>query len=108
MAGDIYCASVQNKTQADGAQTVTLEEADRFREHQVQLEVSATPSAGSLTVAVRTPGASGFTDIGTIDMTDTDDYLQQFTGLAGAVRFTPSGFDADKTYSVFLAGGAGV
>lgn len=105
---DIFTGSATDKTQADGAQTISLNESDLFREHQIQIVPSATPSAGTLQVAVKTPGASAFADIGTaIDMTDATKYVMQFTGFASQIRFTPALFDADKTYSVYVCSGAG-
>lgn len=103
---EIFSGSVTDKAQADGAQSISLGADDRFRQHQIQVEVSATPSAGSLAVAVKTPGASAFQEIGAIDLTATLKPMQ-FSGLAAEIQLTPSGFDADKTYSVYVASGAG-
>ncbi len=109
---EIFLGSVENKSQADGAQVISLGADDKYREHQIQLAVSAAPSAGELDVAVKTPGATDFATIGdigdhTIDMTDSTGYIMQFKGYASAIRVTPSGFDADKTYSVYVCSGAG-
>lgn len=106
MAGAIFGGSIRDATQASGAQTLALEESDKFRLHQIQVEVSEAPSAGELDVSIKTPGASGFQSIGTIDLTDPAEYVQQFRGYASEIRVTPSGFDAGKTYSVFVASGA--
>ena len=106
MTGTIFGGKIEGASQADGPRTIALEAADRFREHQVQLEVSAVPAAGSLDISIRTPGASQFASIGEIDMTDSANYLMQFTGFASDIRVSPDGFDADKTYSVFVASGA--
>ena len=92
MGDYLFTGSVEDAAQADGAQTISLEGADRFREHQIQVEVSATPSAGTLTVAFRTPGASEYVDVGTIDLTDSEDYLQYVTGFADSMQFTPASF----------------
>ncbi|MBW2342510.1 MAG: hypothetical protein JRF53_00595 [Deltaproteobacteria bacterium] len=113
MSGEIFVGNVEGKSQADGAQTISLGTDDRFREHQIQLEVSATPSAGSLDVSIKTPGATDFASLGnigdhTIDMTDSTQYILQFKGYATAIKVTPTGFDADKTYSVYVCSGAGV
>lgn len=106
---NLFIDVVEDKTQADGAQTVSLGVADRFLEHQIHLSVSATPTAGSLDVSIKTPGADGFVSIGSIDMTDSTKYLMQFKGFASEVRFTPSSFDADKTYTVNVcSGGPGI
>lgn len=105
----IFTGSVTGKTQANGAQTISLGADDCFREHQVQLEVSAQPAAGSLDVAVKTPGSNLFATVATIDMTTATATLAivtQFTRYASQIRLTPTGFDADKTYSVYVASGA--
>ena len=104
---DLFVGSVQDKTQADGAQTISLDAGDRFREHQIQMIPSATPSAGTLTVAIKTPGAPAFNDVGTIDMTDATKYVMKFRGFASQIRFTPASFDGDKTFSIFVCSGAG-
>lgn len=104
---EIFTGSVVDKAQADGAQVISLGADDKYREHQIQLEVSAVPDAGSLDVAIKTPGATAFKTIETIDMTDINDHLKQFKYYASQIQFTPTGFDAAKTYSVYMASGAG-
>jgi len=105
---EIFTGSIVDKTQADGAQTITLSQGDRFRLHQIQLVPSAIPAAGTLQVSIKTPGASDFSDIGdAIDMTDSTEYVMQFSGFASHIKFTPTSFDAAKTYSVFVCSGAG-
>lgn len=54
-----------------------------------------------MTVAAKTPGASSYVDIGTIDMTGSD-LIVQFEGFYDSVRITPALFDAAKTYDAFL------
>jgi len=99
--------TVEDKSQADGHQIVTP--ADRSaRSHQIQLDVSGPPSGGVLGVEVRTAGASGYVSIGSIDMTDSSEYVQQFTGFADSIRLTPVGFDAGLTYSVVVYSTDGV
>lgn len=99
------------KTQADGAQAVTLGIFDEAKLHQIQVSVSATPAAGTLTVAVRTPvntasAAAYGTLPWTIDLTAlATNSIFQFVGFASAIQITPSGFDGDKTYSVVICTG---
>ena len=95
------------KTQADGAQAVTLGNFDSAKLHQIQVITSATPTAGTLTVGIKTPGASTYTDLSwSIDLTAlAAQSVFQFTGFAEAVQITPTGFDADKTYSVTICTG---
>jgi hypothetical protein len=97
---------VEDKTQGDGAFTVLLEKADNLCRHQVQVEVSATPAAGTLAVSVRSPGAVNFVELdGTFDLTGTA-LLKVFGPVfAAEMRFTPSGFDAGKTYNVIINSG---
>ena len=108
---DLFNDKITGKTQADGAQIISLGSNDRFREHQLQIEVSAQPAAGSLAVAVKTPGANVFSHIDSIDLTAitaTNGKIWQPKFFACEIKFTPTGFDADKTYSVIVASGAGV
>jgi hypothetical protein len=53
---ELFNEIVTGKTQAGDAFSVLLGASDRFCRHQVQVEVSATPSTGTLAVAVRSPG----------------------------------------------------
>jgi hypothetical protein len=94
------------KTQSDGAFSVLLSASDHFCRHQVQVEVSATPSAGTLAVAVRSPGATDFATLdGSFDLTGTE-LLKTFGPcFAAEIRFTPASFDADKTYNVIVTSG---
>jgi len=99
--------SVVDKTQADGSQVITP--ADRSaRFHQLQLEVSGPPSAGTLAVGLKTPGANKYVEVGTIDMTDGEDYLQIFEGFAESIRLAPAGFDAGLTWSAYVYSTDGV
>lgn len=99
---------ILTKTQADGAQTVSLGNFDSARLHQFQVAVSSTPTAGTLTVAIRTPGASTYSTLPwTIDLTDlSTQSVFQFTGFADSIQITPTSFDADKTYSVIVCTGS--
>lgn len=96
--------SITGKTQADGAQVIGLQNADSALIHQIHVEVSATPTAGTLTVEVKTPGATDYIAVsGTIDLTSIA--LFKIEGLAESIRVTPSGFDADKSYDVYVTSG---
>ena len=99
--------TVSAATQADGAQEVTLGVYDSSLSHQMQVSTSATPAAGTLTVAIKTPGASAYANLTqTIDLTDlASQAVFQFTGFTEAIQFTPAGFDADKTYTVDIISG---
>lgn len=108
MPKSCFTASITGKTQAMGAQEINVigsldMHRDAKRHWQVQIVPSATPSVGTMAVAVKTPGASGYSTLTTtIDMTGTE-LLVSFDAAAESIRLTPTGFDADKTYSAYLA-----
>ena len=91
--------SFTGKTQADGVFTVEKEKIEHIRHTEIQIEVSATPAAGTLAVGVRLPGASTFQTIDTIDLTGSSlivqydgivDAFQLFQSLAGNSSFAAS------------------
>lgn len=99
------------KTQADGTFSVLLGSADRFCRHQIQVEVSEAPTASpapTLDVAIRSPAATDFVTLdGPIDMSGPN-LLKTFGPVfAAEIRFTPTNFDADKTYNVIVTSGEG-
>lgn len=99
--------SLEDKEQADGVQTLAVGGNcyDSARLHQIQVELSATPAAGVLTIGFKTPGASGYVTLThQIDLVNGP-YLYQIYGFIESLQFTPVGFDADKTYSVFILSG---
>ena len=106
---EIFGASITDKSQADGPQTITLGANDKFRQHQLQVELSATPTGGTLDVAIKTPGASQFFTLTSkqIDLTSTSLLITFGPYFASEIRLTPTSLDADKTYSAFLVSGAG-
>ena len=99
--------SLEDKTQADGAQTLAVGGNcfDSAKLHQIQVELSATPAAGVLNIGLKTPGASGYVTLThQIDLVNGP-YLYQIYGFIESLQFTPVGFDGDKTYSIFLLSG---
>lgn len=101
MAFQDYTYSVTNKQTADGAQIVDLREWRHAKNHQIKVAMSAEPSAGTLTVQIKSPGANEFDTIGSITLTDTSQRIMQFTGNAEYIRFVPLSFDAAKYYSIY-------
>jgi hypothetical protein len=102
---EIFNETSADNTQAGGAVDIELKAADRFCYHQVQAQVSATASAGTLDVAIRSPGATDFVSVGTITLTGSE-LLKTFgPAFVAEMRFTPSGFDADKTFDVIVTSG---
>lgn len=96
------------KTQADGAFAIPLGGGDRFCRHQVQVEVEGLPEspppAGTLDVAVKSPGAREFVNLGSIDMT-APDLLRVFGPVfATEIRFTPADFNG-TAYNVIVTSG---
>lgn len=94
------------KAQADGAQVIGMGGYAYLPHHQIQVEVSAQPTVGSLAVEYKTPGATEYVTAqgSPIDLTA----LNKATALrldnvyVESLRFTPTGLDADKTFSVFV------
>jgi len=104
----MFADSALLKTQADGTFSIDTRETSKFKSQrvlnkwQVHVEISATPSAGSLTLAVKSQGATAYQDLsGTIDLVNGP-YIKTFEVVADSIQVTPSGFDADKTYSVYF------
>ena len=103
-----HILSAIGKTQADGAQTLGNAGYEFLPNHQIQIEVSAQPSAGTLKVEYRTPGATEYVEAtgSPVDLTA----LNKATAFrldnvfVDSFRFTPDGFDADKMYNVIVAG----
>lgn len=102
----MFSSVTKGNKQSDGAFTIALDSKDSMCRHQVQVELSATPTGGTLAVAVRSPGATEFVALdGVFDLTGTD--LLKIFGpvFAAEMRFTPASFDADKTYTVIVTSG---
>lgn len=96
--------TLSSLTQADGAQTVSLGVFDESQLHQIHISTSATPAAGTITVAVRTPGASTYISL-TPTISLVSPVLFQFYGFADSIQLTPASFDGDKTYDVVITSG---
>ena len=93
-------------TNAGGAQTFTLGENNIYKKHQLQIEVSSQPSAGTLAIAIKTPGASVNSTLdSSVDMTvltATNAKIIDIDAMAETITITPSSFDVDKTYNLYL------
>lgn len=95
------------KTQANGAQTLGNKGYEYLPHHQIQIEVSAQPSAGTMKIEYLTPGAAEYVEAegSPVDLTALnkagayrlDDVFVE------AFKFTPTSFDAAKTYNVIIA-----
>jgi hypothetical protein len=101
-----HILKVLAKATTDGAQTLGNRGFEYLPHHQIQVDVSAQPSAGTLKIEYMTPGASEYVEItgSPIDLTALnksaafriDDLFSE------SFRFTPVLFDAGKTYSVLI------
>lgn len=91
-------------TQAGGSVIFDFAGFEYLAHHQIQIEVSATPAAGTLGIEYRTPGAAEFVAaVGSpIDLTalNISAAFRLDNVYIDALRIVPSLFDADKTYNV--------
>jgi hypothetical protein len=94
------------KTQAGGAQTLGNKGFDYLPFHQIQVEVSAQPSAGTLKMEILTPGATEYIEVSgsPVDLTDLNKAAawRLDNVFVESFKFTPTDFDAAKTYSVIV------
>ena len=88
---------ISGKTQANGAFT-----SAPYAAGFVPPLTTATPTAGTLLVEYRMNGMTTYKTADVINLVAPVDIL--LTGYAFDFRFTPTGFDADKTYTVVIAG----
>lgn len=94
----------EDNTQADGAITLDLSQFANY--YIICFSTSATPTAGSLTIEGRQINCVNFEQVvtkrglnTTVDLTDPQNVTIKGYILE-QLRITPTGFDADKTYSV--------
>ena len=95
---------ISGKTQANGAFTSAPYAAGFVPplSTAIGVETSATPTAGTLLVEYRMNGMTTYKTADVINLVSPVDIL--LTGYAFDFRFTPTGFDADKTYTIVIAG----
>ncbi|MFW5908831.1 MAG: hypothetical protein ACOCR8_04245 [Desulfosalsimonas sp.] len=101
-----FKASVKDKTQDDGDQTVDTEGSlypgiAAKRNWQAQVEVSETPDAGTLSIKARLPGASEYLEEKEVDLTAGNQRVS-FEGVFTDIKVSPDNFDSDKSYSVYF------
>ena len=66
---------------------------------------SSLPSAGTLTVGIKTPEAQQFVDLSTtIDLVNGP-FLYQIWGMVREFRFTPASFTANNAYTIDICSG---
>ena len=78
--------------------------------YSIQAEVTltsdgspATASAGTLSVRGKMPGATGFSELGVIQLTAPEPAV--FDGFFEAIEAVSTGFDADKTWTLNIVSG---
>lgn len=106
-------AVVLTSTQAGGAVSGTIRVIPggaRYHHHTVQAEVTltatgapATATAGTLSVRGRLPGATGYQELGVIDLTAPEPAV--FDGFYDSIEAVSTGFDADKTWTLNIVSG---
>lgn len=99
--------SLTGLTQAGGAQTLTLSAGDQ-NFYQIYITTSAAPTAGTLALSVAYPDSNTFVALKDADgnaisitMNDPQAVVVEYAVIS-KLRVTPTSFDADKTYSVFV------
>ncbi len=94
------------KTEATGAQTLGNRGFEYLPHHQIQIEVSAQPSAGTLKIEYLSPGSTEYVEVsGSPVALTTLNKAAAFRlddVFVDSLRFTPTSFDADKTYNVIV------
>jgi len=96
----------EKRTQAQGALTLVM--PGTFSRVQIDVETSATALAGSLAVGFLTPGMTQpkallDADGNPVLINLTKPYPVSFAEMSlNALIFTPTGFDADKTFRVAI------
>jgi len=104
----IAAFSLEDKTLADGAETIATGADDGFPFHALRVQVDAAPSAGTLAVAVRIPGATEFDTLATLDLTSPTGLRWNHSGFVAEWKFTPAGIvPAGTKWSAYIVAGMG-
>ena len=82
----------------------------RYYRHHIQAEVKttstgapATATAGTLSVRGRAPGATTYQELGVITLAAPNPAV--FDGYYDSIQAVSTGFDADKTWTLYIASG---
>ena len=89
---------ITGKVPADGPQTIDMAGYQRVLRKQVQI-VSASSTAGSVDVAIRTPGASEYMVVETVNLTDGP-VVFPVEYYCDSMQFTPTSSTAAKTFDI--------
>lgn len=98
--------SIAGKEAADGPQIYDNNGYEHYPRHQIQVEVSEVPSAGTLKIEMQQKKGSSWMEIvgSPVDLTALSHETAKIltlTAFVGAFRFTPTAA-FDKEYSVFI------
>ena len=113
----VFTKSITGATQGDGEQVIDVSgsyegiEENKVRNPrflaltnwQLQFIVSGSPTAGTATISVKSPGASGFADLSTTVDLIKGPLLVSFEALAEEIKVTPDSFDGDSFDVVLIA-----
>lgn len=101
-----HTIKVTGKKQTDGAVVMGNKGHEHLSRHQIQIEVSAQPAAGTLKIEYLTPGATEYVEAtgSPVNLTVLNKAAcyRLDSLFAQAFRVTPTDLDADKTYSVIV------
>lgn len=102
-----HILKITAKAQTDGAQTLGNRGFEYLPHHQIHLEVSAKPSAGTMKIEYLSPGAAEYVEAegSPVDMTALNKAgaYRLDNVFVESFRLTPALFDAAKTYNVIIA-----
>ena len=99
-----FTASVEDKTQADGAQVIDVSGSHYLGRWELQFSLSSTPLAGTMTIGIRMPGADGFSDLATTVNLVTGPLAVSFDATIEAIRLTPTSLSVGVSYSAVVVG----
>ena len=90
-----------NATQVISFQTRKASAFSILENWQIQIETSTTPSAGTMDIYGKTPYATQFVKIGTVQMTASPQ-IYSFKSVCNEIQLIPTSFDSDKTYNAVI------
>ncbi len=107
---ELHTDVIADLTQAAGEGIFDLSSGhDDCNLHQIQVNPSAVPAAGTLTLLVRSPGTpvGVFAAVeGDIDLTGAN-LIKAFVGYALEIKAVLTGLDGDKNVDIYLTSGVG-
>jgi hypothetical protein len=89
---------ITGKVPSDGPQTIDMSGYQRVFKKQVQI-VSDSSATGSVNVAIRTPGASEYMTVETVNL-NAGPVVIPVDYYCDSMRFTPSSTTPTKTFNI--------